>query len=153
MFYGGNRNMKFDIVIGNPPYQLSDGGAQASSRPIYQLFVQQAIALKPKYISMIMPSRWMAGGKGLDDFRESFISDKHILKLNDFTNSKVCFPNNDIKGGVCFFLWDREYKGKCQIIKSDNGKISKSARYLKEGNVDIFIRDDRLVEILKKVVA
>jgi site-specific DNA-methyltransferase (adenine-specific) len=152
-FFGGNRNMKFDIVIGNPPYQLSDGGAQASSRPIYQLFVQQAIALKPKYISMIMPSRWMAGGKGLDDFRESFISDKHILKLNDFTNSKVCFPNNDIKGGVCFFLWDREYKGKCQIIKSDNGKISKSARYLKEGNVDIFIRDDRLVEILKKVVA
>lgn len=152
-FFGGNKNMKFDIVIGNPPYQLSDGGAQASSRPIYQLFVQQAIALKPKYISMIMPSRWMTGGKGLDDFRTAFISDKHIRVLNDFPNGKDCFPNNDIKGGVCFFLWKRDEEGKCYIVKHDNGTISQSERYLKEGNADIFIRDDKLVGILNKVVA
>lgn len=149
-FFGGDRNMKFDIVIGNPPYQLSDGGAQASSRPIYQLFVQQAIALKPKYISMIMPSRWMVGGKGLDDFRAQFITDRHISKLNDFVDPKICFPNNDIKGGVCFFLWDRDYNDKCNITTSSANGVRTSERLLKEDGCDIFVRDEVLISIMKK---
>lgn len=152
-FFGGNRNMKFDIIIGNPPYQLSDGGAQASARPIYQLFVQQAISLKPKYISMIMPSRWMTGGKGLDDFRSLMISDKHIRFLNDFPDGKMCFPNNEIKGGVCFFLWNRDEEGKCKIIQHLGDKEMESERFLKEDDTDVFIRDSRLVSIYKKVTA
>lgn len=149
-FFGGNRNMKFDIVIGNPPYQLSDGGAQASSRPIYQLFVQQAMALKPRYISMIMPSRWMIGGKGLDEFRASFISDKHLRKLDDYADSKVCFPNNDIKGGICYFLWDGEHNDKCEITTHSLNGDRKSTRFLKEEGCDIFIRDEILISIMKK---
>lgn len=152
-FFGGNKKMKFDIIIGNPPYQLSDGGAKASARPIYQLFVKQAILLKPKYISMIMPSRWMAGGKGLDDFRSSMISDRHIRLLNDFPDGKICFPNNDIKGGVCFFLWNRDEEGKCKIIQHIDGKEIESERFLKEDNTDVLIRDSRLVSIYKKVIA
>lgn len=152
-FFGGNRNMKFDIVIGNPPYQLSDGGAQASSRPIYQLFVQQAMALKPRYISMIMPSRWMTGGKGLDDFRQSMISNTHLAKLNDFPDGKECFPNNEIKGGVCYFLWDREHSGPCEIIQHNGEDIITSKRYLKEGDTDVVIREQRLIPIYRKVVA
>lgn len=145
--------MKFDIIIGNPPYQLSDGGAQASARPIYQQFVQQAIALKPKYISMIMPSRWMTGGKGLDDFRASMLVDKHIRVLNDFPDGKMCFPNNEIKGGVCFFLWNRDEEGMCDIYQHINNEINKSTRYLKEEGTDVFIRDSRLVGLYKKVIA
>lgn len=150
-FFGGNRKMKFDIIIGNPPYQLSDGGAQASARPIYQLFVQQAISLKPKYISMIMPSRWMTGGKGLDDFRAAFISDRHLKVLNDFIDSKVCFPNNDIKGGVCFFLWDKDYDDKCSVVTHSSNGDRKSSRFLKEDGCDIYIRDEILISIMKKV--
>ena len=152
-FFGGNRKMKFDIIIGNPPYQLSDGGAQASARPIYQLFVQQAISLKPKYISMIMPSRWMVGGKGLDEFRASFISDKHIKVLNDFMDSKVCFPSNDIKGGVCFFLWNKDYNEKCSVITHSSNGDRKSNRFLKENGCDIYIRDEILISIMNKVKA
>lgn len=152
-FFGGNRNMKFDVIIGNPPYQLSDGGAQASARPIYQLFVQQAISLKPKYLCMIMPSRWMTGGKGLDAFRSSMISDKHIRFLNDFPDGKICFPNNDIKGGVCFFLWNCDEEGKCKIIQHIGNEKIQSERFLKEDNTDVFIRDSRLVNIYKKVAA
>lgn len=152
-FFGGNRNMKFDVIIGNPPYQLSDGGAQASARPIYQLFVQQAISLKPKYLCMIMPSRWMTGGKGLDAFRSSMISDRHIRFLNDFPDGKICFPNNDIKGGVCFFLWNCDEEGKCKIIQHIGNEKIQSERFLKEDNTDVFIRDSRLVNIYKKVAA
>lgn len=152
-FFGGNRNMKFDVIIGNPPYQLSDGGAQASARPIYQLFVQQAILLNPKYICMIMPSRWMTGGKGLDGFRMSFISDKHIRVLNDFPDCKDCFPNNEIKGGVCYFIRNRDEEGKCKIIQHISNKVEISLRYLKEDNMDVFIRDSRLISIYKKLVA
>ena len=152
-FFGGNRKMKFDIIIGNPPYQLSDGGAQASARPIYHLFVNQAIALNPRYICMIIPSRWMIGGKGLDEFREKTIKDKHFRQLDDFVNAKVCFPNNEIKGGVCYFLWDSNHNGPCNIITHTDNGTRKSVRFLKEEGLDIFVRDEILIRIMKKVMA
>ena len=150
-FFGGNKDMKFDIVIGNPPYQLSDGGAQSSAKPIYHLFVQQAIALNPKYLSLIIPSRWMAGGKGLDDFRESMLKDRHIMTMHDFVNAKECFPNNDIPGGVCFFVWSSDYNGKCDYYRHLAGNIDHSKRYLKEEGSEILIRDQRMLDILRKV--
>ncbi len=153
LFFKGDRSMKFDVIIGNPPYQLSDGGAQASARPIYQLFVENAISLNPKYLCMIVPSRWMIGGKGLDDFRQKMIEDKHFSSLHDFLNPKECFPNNDIKGGVCFFLWDKDHTGPCKITSYTQNGVRKSTRYLKKDGVDIFIRDEILVSILDKVLA
>lgn len=150
-FFKGDKNMKFDIIIGNPPYQLSDGGAQASAKPIYNLFVEKAISLNPKYISMIIPSRWMIGGKGLDEFRKMMINDKRISQLHDFLNAKDCFPNNEIKGGVCFFLWESEYNNKCLVTTKNNSVIKKTYRYLKEGEMDIFVRDETLVDVHNKV--
>ena len=143
--------MRFDVIIGNPPYQLNDGGAQASAIPIYNIFVNNAKKLNPNYLSMIIPSRWMTGGRGLDDFRKEMINDKSIKVLHDFVNSTDCFTGVDIKGGVCFFLWVKNYMGKCEIVRHSKNSISVSHRYLKEDNDEIFIRDNRLVKIKKKV--
>jgi len=152
-FFGGDK-MKFDIVIGNPPYQLSDGGAQASARPIYQLFINSAIKLKPKYISMIIPSRWTLGGKGLDQFRNDMLNDTSIRVFHDYIDSKECFPNNDIKGGVSYFLWDRENKGECEIFTHENGIVtSRDKRFLLEDGHDVFIRRNEAVTILSKIKA
>ena len=148
-------NMKFDVIVGNPPYQMSDGGAQASAMPIYNHFVEQAMKLKPKYLSMIIPARWYGGGRGLDDFRTAIIEDKHIRLLHDFLNASDCFGTGvEIKGGVCYFLWDRDNEGKCKIFTHNGDFIREQPnRFLKEQNSDVFIRYSEGVSVYKKVIA
>ena len=145
-------DMKFDVIIGNPPYQLSDGGAQASASPLYHFFVQRAKKLQPRYLTMIIPSRWFSGGKGLDEFRKEMLHDKRLRILHDFLDASECFPGVDIKGGVCFFLWDKENSGLCKICTHENGNIeSVSERPLLEDNADVFIRYNNAIPILRKV--
>lgn len=144
--------MKFDVIISNPPYQLNDGGAQASASPIYQKFIQQAIKLKPKYLSMIVPSRWMTGGKGLDDFRNEMLHDNRMSIIHDFKDASLCFTGVEIKGGVNYFLWDRDKTSPLVHIINDNGNQAKteSTRGLLEPGCNVFIRSNELVSIFNK---
>ena len=148
-------NMKFDVIVGNPPYQLSDGGAQASAMPIYNLFVEQAIKLKPRFLSMIIPARWYGGGRGLDEFRSMMICDKRIRVLHDFLNASDCFGTGvEIKGGVCYLLWSRDAEGKCEIFTHNGDTITKQPeRFLKENNSDVFIRYSEGVSVYHKIVS
>lgn len=143
-------NMKFDVIIGNPPYQLSDGGSGPSAIPLYNRFVQQAIRLKPRYLSMIIPARWYAGGKGLDDFRQEMLNDSRIRTIVDYESSKDCFEGVDIAGGICYFLWNRDKKGDCEVTNMISGKQIKSVRALNE--FPVFIRSNEAVSILRKVL-
>lgn len=148
-------NMKFDVIIGNPPYQLSDGGGGAgkSAAPLYHKFVEQAKKLKPRYLSMIIPSRWFNGGKGLDDFRSSMLKDTCVSHIVDYADSKDCFPGGvDIPGGICYFLWEREYSGQCSVTNIMKGGEQITAdRVLDE--YPTFIRNNNAVSVVHKVVS
>ena len=143
--------MKFDVIISNPPYQLDDGGNGKSAKPIYQLFIDSAKRMKPRYMSMIIPSRWFSGGKGLDVFRNDMLTDRHIRKLVDYENFKDVFPGVDLAGGACYFLWDREYSGICEVVNYRKDGSSTTLRFLDE--YETFIRQNLALEIVKKVVS
>ncbi|MGL6120952.1 MAG: Eco57I restriction-modification methylase domain-containing protein, partial [Fusobacteriaceae bacterium] len=152
---GEHGEMKFDAIVGNPPYQESDGGAQASASPIYQYFVQNSKKLNPNYLSFIMPTRWYAGGKGLDSFRDEMLNDINLRELNDCVSPEDIFPNTNIRGGVCYFLWDKNFDNKenlVRVITHEKGKvIADLKRSLKIDGTDIFIRDAKAITILNKV--
>lgn len=146
-------DMKFDVIIGNPPYQLSDGsGLGAGAVPIYDRFVDKAKKLKPRYLSMIIPARWFGGGRGLDKFRAEMIGDRSIRVLHDFLNASDCFSGVEIKGGICYFLWDRDNQGMCKVF-THNGKsvVEQDERELQEENSDVFIRYAEGVSVYHKV--
>lgn len=151
---GGSGKMKFNAIVGNPPYQVMDGGNGSSSIPVYNLFVLGALGLKPLYTSMIMPSRWFSGGKGLDEFREFMLNDKHVRILHDYMEASKCFTNASIEGGVCYFLYDNNVEGKCKYyLHQADDEVIVTERYLKQNDkVDIVIRDNLQQSILDKVM-
>ena len=146
-----HKDMQFDVIIGNPPYQMSDGGGTGSSAmPIYHKFVLQAQKLNPRFLCMIIPARWYSGGKGLDEFRNTMLNDFRIKDLVDYEDSRECFPSVDIAGGVCYFLWNRDYYGLCNVntIRKNNSTIVE--RKLNE--FDTFIRENTSIQIIRKVL-
>lgn len=143
-------DMKFDVIIGNPPYQLDDGGNGVSASPIYHLFIEHAKKLNPRYLTMIIPARWYTGGKGLDSFRENMLNDGHITRIVDYVNSKDCFPGLSIGGGVCYFLRERDRVADCKFTSINGPKISTQTRKLNE--FDVFIRYNEAVSIVHKVL-
>ncbi len=148
------KNMQFDVIIGNPPYQLSDDGFGTSAAPIYHHFVEQAKALEPRYLSMVIPARWFAGGKGLDEFRESMLNDNRLRSIDDYLSASDVFPGVGLKGGVCFFRWDKDHAGQCRVATHfKDWPESTATRQLLEKGADVFIRFNEGLSILKKVVA
>jgi site-specific DNA-methyltransferase (adenine-specific) len=148
--FGGK--MQFDVIIGNPPYQLNTEGHGTQARPIYQDFVEQAKALEPRFLSMIIPARWFSGGMGLDDFREAMLSDDRVRVIEDYLTASDVFPGVGLKGGVCYFLWDRENRGTCRVSTHYNNLNSNvTERRLLEEGLDVFVRFNEGVSILQKV--
>mgnify|MGYP003606332828 CR=1 FL=1 len=152
-YWKGNNNndMTFNAIVGNPPYQEMDGGNSESSKPLYNHFVEISKKIKPNFISLIMPARWYAGGKGLDSFRESMLKDSKMSTLFDYPNSNDCFTNVDIAGGLCYFLWDSNHQGDCRITNNINNEIISKTRPLND--FEILIRDNKALPILHKVIS
>ena len=150
---GVEKSFGFDLIVGNPPYQEPDSGFGNSAVPVYQEFVEDAINIGPKYVVMVIPSRWFVGGKGLDNFRNRMISDSRVSHLIDFPDSNLVFKGTQIKGGVCYFLWDRDFDGPCSVTsRLELSRGSTSVRYLREPGADIFIRFELGLRILQKVL-
>jgi site-specific DNA-methyltransferase (adenine-specific) len=144
-------NMKFDVVIGNPPYQIEDGGQGRSASPIYHLFVNQSFRLKPRYVAMIIPSRWFAGGKGLDEFRRQMLESTKFRNLVDFPDASELFPGVDIAGGICYFLWDEKYDGLCETKTIQSGKDSSITSRMLGDHGDVFVRFNEALPIIEKI--
>jgi site-specific DNA-methyltransferase (adenine-specific) len=146
------RDMKFDVIVGNPPYQVQTGTTSAQATPLYHYFVERAIEFNPKYLAMIIPSRWFTGGMGLDAFRTRMIADRHLVKIVDNPKLFDCFPGVEIKGGVNYFLWDRDHDGDCEFsTRIDGNIISTTQRDLRLGK-GVLVRDNKAMSIIKKVV-
>lgn len=148
--FGGD--MQFDVIVGNPPYQMTGGAGGSSDSSIYHLFVQQALNLEPRYAVFVTPSRWLAGGRGLDEFRAQMLGGGHLRTLTDFPDSSEAFPGVQIKGGVCFFLWDESHNGTCDITRVAGGHTT-TQRNRRMGEFDVLVRDERALGILRKVLA
>lgn len=151
--FGGK--VHFDVIIGNPPYQLNDGGGASGmgAIPIYQHFVRQAKNLEPRFLTFVIPARWYAGGRGLDDFREEMLNDRRIRVIEDFPDSSIVFPGTHVKSGVCFFLWNRDNPGDAEITtRRTDGTESTSLRPLREKDSDVFLRYNESISILRKVI-
>ena len=145
-------NMTFDVIIGNPPYQLEDGGGRESAAiPLYNLFVEQSMKLNPRYLVMIIPARWYTGGRGLDYFRDLMINDHRLKEIHDFPETKDCFPGLNIRGGVCYFLWDNNYNGMCHVYNHIKENVDYRLRPTRIEGTDVFIRYNRSISILNKV--
>ena len=143
-------DMQFDVIIGNPPYQMTGGAGGSSDSSIYHLFVEQAKKLEPQYLSMVIPSRWLAGGRGLDEFRKEMLSSHRLAWLVDFPVSREVFPGVEVKGGICYFLWSLTHNGECEVTIIRGDEETTSSRQLDEFNV--FVRDQKAVSILRKVL-
>lgn len=143
------KEMKFNAIVGNPPYQVMDGGIGSSAVPVYHHFVNVANRIDPQYVSLIMPAKWYSGGRGLDSFRQSMLSDRSISHLFDFIDSHDCFTKVDIAGGVCYFLRDKFYNGNCVVSTIRNGKTTVVTRNLNE--LDVFVRTKEELDILDKI--
>ena len=152
----GDEKVKFDVVVGNPPYQISDGGAQASAKPIYNNFVTVAKELEPAYMTMIMPTRWYAGGKGLDDFRNAMLEDATIQELHDFLHPEEVFPGTNNRGGICYLMWNAQHDNRRNPVTitthEGEGRTSVSYRNLRFRDMDIFVRYSKAIEIVSKIV-
>lgn len=151
------KKMKFSAIVGNPPYQEADGGASASSRPIYPYFVDISRKLEPSFVSIIIPTRWFAGGKHLDDFRKSMLDDIHIKELHDCLHPEEIFPDTNNRGGICYFLWDKEYDNESAekmkvVTHNGNNEITEAVRRMRTRDLDIFVRNSSALSILDKVV-
>lgn len=146
-----SKEMKFDAIVGNPPYQEMDGGHGVSATPIYNVFVVNAKKFSPKYLSMIIPARWYVGGRALDAFRNEMLNDKRLCSLHDYPDTADCFNNVDIKGGICYFLWDKDYYGNCEVHSHNGSTCTIAIRNLIDTDMNTFVRDAVSREILRKV--